>query len=171
MSPRILQSPSNMSLLSMQTAWPSFPSNRPRVCSTDTICTSSLQFIVPVFLSIVACSCHIIFCSSPNETKRPRTLSRLSDTSVWERRKTKGKVAIQKMVVDLMELYLHRLRQKRYPYPKNPIMTDFAAQFPYNATPDQKQVLRLSLSLSYHHSYSLLKLSSSCRLSLMLTKI
>uniref|UniRef100_A0A1J3DJE3 Transcription-repair-coupling factor n=3 Tax=Noccaea caerulescens TaxID=107243 RepID=A0A1J3DJE3_NOCCA len=75
----------------------------------------------------------------PNETKRPRTLSRLSDTSVWERRKTKGKVAIQKMVVDLMELYLHRLRQKRYPYPKNPIMADFASQFPYNATPDQQQ--------------------------------
>ncbi|KAH0855723.1 LOW QUALITY PROTEIN: hypothetical protein HID58_083984, partial [Brassica napus] len=58
----------------------------------------------------------------PNESKRPRTLSRLSDTSVWERRKTKGKVAIQKM--------------KRFPYPKNPTM---AAQFPYNATPDQKQ--------------------------------
>uniref|UniRef100_A0A0D2ZRL3 Helicase ATP-binding domain-containing protein n=1 Tax=Brassica oleracea var. oleracea TaxID=109376 RepID=A0A0D2ZRL3_BRAOL len=75
----------------------------------------------------------------PNESKRPRTLSRLSDTSVWERRKTKGKLAIQKMVVDLMELYLHRLRQKRFPYPKNPIMADFAAQFPYNATPDQKQ--------------------------------
>lgn len=93
-----------------------------------------------------------MFCSSPNETKRPRTLSRLSDTSVWERRKTKGKVAIQKMVVDLMELYLHRLRQKRYPYPKNPIMADFAAQFPYNATPDQKQVLLLSFS--FHHSYS-----------------
>ncbi|CAN6804728.1 unnamed protein product [Brassica oleracea] len=72
----------------------------------------------------------------PNESKWPRTLSRLSDTSVWERRKTKGKVAIQKMVVDLMELYLHRLRQKRFPYPKNPTM---AAQFPYNATPDQKQ--------------------------------
>ncbi|CAN8269796.1 unnamed protein product [Cochlearia groenlandica] len=75
----------------------------------------------------------------PNETKRPKTLSRLNDTSVWERRKTKGKVAIQKMVVDLMELYLHRLRQKRYPYPKNPITADFAAQFPYNATPDQEQ--------------------------------
>ncbi|KAG5416674.1 hypothetical protein IGI04_004241 [Brassica rapa subsp. trilocularis] len=75
----------------------------------------------------------------PNESKRPRTLSRLSDTSVWERRKTKGKVAIQKMVVDLMELYLHRLRQKRFPYPKNPVMADFTAQFPYNATPDQQQ--------------------------------
>lgn len=75
----------------------------------------------------------------PNETKRPRTLSRLSDTSAWERRKIKGKVAIQKMVVDLMELYLHRLKQKRPPYPKTPTMTEFAAQFPYDPTPDQKQ--------------------------------
>ncbi|XP_010550244.1 PREDICTED: ATP-dependent DNA helicase At3g02060, chloroplastic isoform X2 [Tarenaya hassleriana] len=75
----------------------------------------------------------------PNETKRPRTLSRLSDTSAWERRKTKGKVAIQKMVVDLMELYLHRLKQKRPPYPKTPAMAEFTAQFPYEPTPDQKQ--------------------------------
>ncbi|MBA0829213.1 hypothetical protein Goarm_013832, partial [Gossypium armourianum] len=75
----------------------------------------------------------------PNETKRPRTLSKLSDTSAWERRKTKGKVAIQKMVVDLMELYLHRLKQKRPPYPRSPAMAEFASQFPYEPTPDQKQ--------------------------------
>ncbi|KAF5479224.1 hypothetical protein F2P56_000067 [Juglans regia] len=75
----------------------------------------------------------------PNESKRPRTLSKLSDTSVWERRKTKGKVAIQKMVVDLMELYLHRLKQRRPPYPKSPARAEFAAQFPYEPTPDQKQ--------------------------------
>ncbi|KAG2411388.1 hypothetical protein I3760_Q000200 [Carya illinoinensis] len=75
----------------------------------------------------------------PNESKRPRTLSKLSDTSVWERRKTKGKVAIQKMVVDLMELYLHRLKQRRPPYPKSLAMAEFAAQFPYEPTPDQKQ--------------------------------
>ncbi|KAJ0025756.1 hypothetical protein Pint_07279 [Pistacia integerrima] len=75
-----------------------------------------------------------------NETKKPWTLSKLNDTSVWERRKIKGKVAIQKMVVDLMELYLHRLKQTRPPYPKNPAMVDFAAQFPYEPTPDQKQV-------------------------------
>ncbi|KAA3456126.1 ATP-dependent DNA helicase chloroplastic isoform X1 [Gossypium australe] len=75
----------------------------------------------------------------PNETKKPRTLSKLSDTSAWERRKTKGKVAIQKMVVDLMELYLHRLKQKRPPYPRNPAMAEFASQFPYEPTPDQKQ--------------------------------
>ncbi|KAK7840327.1 atp-dependent dna helicase [Quercus suber] len=75
----------------------------------------------------------------PNETKRPRTLSKLNDTTVWERRKTKGKVAIQKMVVDLMELYLHRLKQRRPPYPTSPSMAEFEAQFPYEPTPDQKQ--------------------------------
>jgi transcription-repair coupling factor (superfamily II helicase) len=64
----------------------------------------------------------------------------LSDNGAWERRKTKGKVAIQKMVVDLMELYLHRLKQRRPPYPKTPFMAEFAAQFPYEPTPDQKLV-------------------------------
>ncbi|MCE0480585.1 hypothetical protein HAX54_037585, partial [Datura stramonium] len=75
----------------------------------------------------------------PNETKRPRTLSKLSDTSAWERRRMKGKVAVQKMVVDLMELYLHRLKQKRPPYPKTSAMAEFASHFPFEPTPDQKQ--------------------------------
>lgn len=75
----------------------------------------------------------------PNEPKKPRTLSKISDTSAWEKRRTKGKVAVQKMVVDLMELYLHRLKQKRPPYPKCPAMAEFAAQFLYEPTPDQKQ--------------------------------
>lgn len=75
----------------------------------------------------------------PNETKKPRTLSKLNDTSAWKKRRTKGKIAVQKMVVDLMELYLHRLKQKRPPYPKNVSMVEFAAQFPYEPTPDQKQ--------------------------------
>ncbi|CAN1243977.1 ATP-dependent DNA helicase At3g02060, chloroplastic [Linum perenne] len=75
----------------------------------------------------------------PNESKRPKTLNKLSDPGAWEKRKTKGKVAIQRMVVDLMELYLHRLKQRRPPYPKSPDMADFDAQFPYNPTPDQKQ--------------------------------
>lgn len=43
------------------------------------------------------------------------------------------------MVVDLMELYLHRLKQRRPPYPRTPAMEEFAAQFPYEPTPDQKQ--------------------------------
>ncbi|KAH9618801.1 hypothetical protein KSS87_018762 [Heliosperma pusillum] len=75
----------------------------------------------------------------PNETKKPRSLSKLNDTSAWEKRRTKGKVAVQKMVVDLMELYLYRLKQKRPPYPKSPAVADFVAQFPYEPTPDQKQ--------------------------------
>lgn len=84
--------------------------------------------------------CLIFSLSSPNETKKPRTLSKLNDTSAWEKRRIKGKVAIQKMVVDLMELYLHRLKQRRPPYPKTPGMAEFASQFPYQPTPDQKQV-------------------------------
>ncbi|CAM8986739.1 unnamed protein product [Rhodiola kirilowii] len=75
----------------------------------------------------------------PNETKKPRTLSKLSDTSVWEKRRKKGKLAVQRMVVDLMELYLHRLKQKRSPYPKSSALAEFTAQFPYEPTPDQKQ--------------------------------
>ena len=67
-------------------------------------------------------------------------MSKLNDTSLWERRKTKGKLAIQKMVVDLMELYLHRLKQRRAPYPKSTAVAEFVAQFPYEPTPDQKQV-------------------------------
>nr|GMC52794.1 ATP-dependent DNA helicase At3g02060, chloroplastic [Ipomoea batatas] len=43
------------------------------------------------------------------------------------------------MVVDLMELYLHRLKQKRPLYPKTAALAEFASQFPYEPTPDQKQ--------------------------------
>ncbi|CAK9311495.1 unnamed protein product [Citrullus colocynthis] len=78
----------------------------------------------------------------PNENKKPRTLSKLNDTTTWEKRKTKGKVAIQKMVVDLMELYLHRLKQRRSPYPKCSAMEKFSAQFPYKPTVDQKEAFR-----------------------------
>ncbi|KAH0969626.1 hypothetical protein GBA52_028552 [Prunus armeniaca] len=106
--------PRSTSSLSMPMAWLSFLLSRPLACSIVIVCT-------------------------PNETKRPRTLSKLSDTSVWEKRKIKGKIAIQKMVVDLMELYLHRLKQRRPPYPKTNAMTHFVSQFPYEPTPDQKQ--------------------------------
>lgn len=75
----------------------------------------------------------------PNENRRPRALSKLNDTSAWERRRIKGKVAVQKMVVDLMELYLHRLKQKRPSYRKTPAMPEFVSQFPYVPTLDQKQ--------------------------------
>ncbi|KAL5728421.1 hypothetical protein ACHQM5_001510 [Ranunculus cassubicifolius] len=90
-------------------------------------------------LPVVQASKMLYRYNLPNENKKPRTLSKLNDTTVWEKRRTKGKIAIQKMVVDLMELYLHRLKQKRPPYPKTPAMTEFASQFLYEPTPDQKQ--------------------------------
>ncbi|GLJ46200.1 hypothetical protein SUGI_0973400 [Cryptomeria japonica] len=77
----------------------------------------------------------------PNETKKPRTLNKLGDTSTWEKRKMKGKIAIQKMVVDLMEIYMQRLKQKRPPYPKSPGYNEFAAKFPYTPTSDQQQAI------------------------------
>ncbi|KAL3526243.1 hypothetical protein ACH5RR_010899 [Cinchona calisaya] len=87
-------------------------------------------------------ACRLLYrYNLPNETKKPRTLSKLSDPSAWERRRVKGKVAVQKMVVDLMELYIHRLKQKRPPYPKTPAVAEFASQFPYKPTPDQKQAI------------------------------
>ncbi|PAN42867.2 hypothetical protein PAHAL_8G196300 [Panicum hallii] len=75
----------------------------------------------------------------PHEKKKPRNLSKLNDPSTWEKRRLKGKLAVQKMVVNLMELYLQRMRQSRPPYPKPVEMDEFAAEFPYEPTPDQCQ--------------------------------
>lgn len=76
----------------------------------------------------------------PHEKKRPRNLSKLNDPSTWEKRRLKGKLAVQRMVVNLMELYLQRMRQRRPPYPKPAAMDQFAAEFPYEPTLDQNQV-------------------------------
>ncbi|XP_062182413.1 ATP-dependent DNA helicase At3g02060, chloroplastic-like isoform X6 [Phragmites australis] len=75
----------------------------------------------------------------PHEKKRPRNLSKLNDPSTWEKRRLKGKLAVQKMVVNLMELYLQRMRQSRPPHAKPAAMDEFAAEFPYEPTPDQSQ--------------------------------
>ncbi|XP_044981410.1 ATP-dependent DNA helicase At3g02060, chloroplastic isoform X5 [Hordeum vulgare subsp. vulgare] len=75
----------------------------------------------------------------PHEKKRPRNLSKLNDPSAWEKRRLKGKLAVQKMVVNLMELYLQRMRQRRPPYRKPEAMDQFASEFPYEPTPDQNQ--------------------------------
>ncbi|MCO5606495.1 hypothetical protein L7F22_060683 [Adiantum nelumboides] len=67
-------------------------------------------------------------------------LSKLSDPRPWEKRKSKSKLAAQKMVVDLLQLYVSRLKQKRQPYSKDgERMDDFVSKFPYEPTPDQKQ--------------------------------
>ncbi|CAO2144328.1 unnamed protein product [Urochloa humidicola] len=75
----------------------------------------------------------------PHEKKRPRNLSKLNDPSTWEKRRLKGKLAVQKMVVNLMELYLQRMRQSRPSYPRPVALDEFAAEFPYEPTPDQCQ--------------------------------
>lgn len=60
----------------------------------------------------------------------------------------KGKMAIQKMVVNMMELYVYRLKQKRTPYPQlSAAMEQFAGQFHYCATPDQERVRVLDFSV------------------------
>lgn len=79
---------------------------------------------------------------SPGEVGRAPTLSKLNDTALWEKRMSKGKVAIQKLVVSMMELYIHRLKQTRPVYPKNPkLLARFAAKFPYTETVDQQQAI------------------------------
>ena len=48
---------------------------------------------------------------------------------------SKGKVAIQKLLVNMMELYIHRLKQTRPVYPKDKkLMASFAAKFLYTET-------------------------------------
>lgn len=76
----------------------------------------------------------------PGEKGKAPSLSKLSDPRQWEQKKSKGKLAAQKMVVDLSQLYISRLKQKRPPYSKNEEdMHEFAAKFPYKPTPDQEQ--------------------------------
>lgn len=77
---------------------------------------------------------------SPGEVGRAPALSKLNDTTLWDKRMSKGKVAIQKLVVNMMELYIHRLKQTRPVYPKcTDLVISFAAKFPYTATVDQQQ--------------------------------
>lgn len=76
----------------------------------------------------------------PGDKGRPPALSKLSDPRTWEVRKSKSKLAAQKMVVDLLQLYVSRLKQKRKPYKEDgEDMRTFASKFPYNPTLDQDQ--------------------------------
>lgn len=80
---------------------------------------------------------------------RAVSLSKLNDTAGWEKRRTKGEVAVKRMVMEMMELYVHRLRQRRPVYPKLAAdMEEFARGFPYTPTPDQVRPLGSSTDLS-----------------------
>lgn len=76
----------------------------------------------------------------PAERGKPPPLSKLNDPRQWEKKKSKGRLAVQKMVVNLLHLYVSRLQQKRPPYPRNDEgMAEFAATFSFKPTPDQEQ--------------------------------
>eukprot|EP00250_Pteridium_aquilinum_P017183 c23496_g1_i1 orf=187-2751(+) len=76
----------------------------------------------------------------PGDKGKPPALSKLSDPRPWEKKKSKSKLAAQKMVVDLLQLYVSRLKQKRQPYAEDgEDMRVFASKFPYQPTPDQEQ--------------------------------
>eukprot|EP00271_Cylindrocystis_brebissonii_P008289 TRINITY_DN2234_c1_g1_i2.p1 TRINITY_DN2234_c1_g1~~TRINITY_DN2234_c1_g1_i2.p1 ORF type:complete len:798 (-),score=134.33 TRINITY_DN2234_c1_g1_i2:1444-3837(-) len=74
---------------------------------------------------------------------RPVRLSKLKDTSQWERRKAKGQASIRRVVVDMMELHVQRLRQTRPCYAHFPEeMAALASTFPFTPTPDQIQAIQ-----------------------------
>lgn len=81
---------------------------------------------------------------------RAVTLSKLNDTVGWEKRRAKGEAAVKRMVMDMMELYVHRLRQRRPVYPKlTAEMEEFSRGFPYTPTPDQVCPMRVQPQTRY----------------------
>ncbi|CAI5474400.1 unnamed protein product [Closterium sp. Yama58-4] len=71
---------------------------------------------------------------------RSPPLSKMNDTSLWERRQAKGKEAVERMVGEMMDVYVKRLRQRRPVYPKfDAEMQRFGESFAYKPTPDQEQ--------------------------------
>jgi hypothetical protein len=51
--------------------------------------------------------------SAKNKVK----LSQLSNTADWEMRRAKGQKSVRKLVINVMDIYLHRMQQSRQPYP------------------------------------------------------
>ncbi|CAI7781808.1 unnamed protein product [Closterium sp. NIES-53] len=64
----------------------------------------------------------------------------MNDASAWEKRQAKGKEAVERMVGEMMDVYVKRLRQRRPVYPKfDAEMQRFGESFAYKPTPDQEQ--------------------------------
>ncbi|CAI5499147.1 unnamed protein product, partial [Closterium sp. Naga37s-1] len=71
---------------------------------------------------------------------RSPPLSKMNDASAWEKRQAKGKEAVERMVGEMMDVYVKRLRQRRPVYPKfDAEMQRFGESFAYKPTPDQEQ--------------------------------
>ncbi len=70
-------------------------------------------------------------------SEKAPSLSKMSGQA-WERAKSKVKKAVQKVAVDLLELYAKRAEQHGFTYPEDsPWQLEMEDSFPYQATPDQ----------------------------------
>jgi transcription-repair coupling factor (superfamily II helicase) len=70
-------------------------------------------------------------------------LSKIGDTSAWEKRRERSRRGIRANVVNVMEVYMERMLQSRPPYePVSPeIWAQFEALFPFDLTPDQASAI------------------------------
>lgn len=68
---------------------------------------------------------------------RAPSLSKMSGQA-WEKAKSKVKKAVQKVALDLLELYAKRAEQQGFNFPPDtPWQVEMEESFPYQATPDQ----------------------------------
>lgn len=76
---------------------------------------------------------------TPGEGGKDPKLNSLSDARAWQRRKARGRMAIQSLVNNLMDVYLERVMITRPPYPEVPQDAGQRLEdgFPYDLTPDQ----------------------------------
>ncbi len=64
-------------------------------------------------------------------------------SSVWEKTKGKAKKAIQKVAVDLLQIYAQRAKQEGFSFPVDmPWQQELEDSFPYQATPDQLKAVQ-----------------------------
>ena len=75
------------------------------------------------------------------DQKEPK-LSRLGGAE-WQRAKTKARQSVQKLAMDLVELYAAREAAKGYQFsPDTPWQQQFEEMFPYEETPDQERAIK-----------------------------
>jgi transcription-repair coupling factor (superfamily II helicase) len=64
-------------------------------------------------------------------------------STAWEKTKGKAKKAIQKVAVDLLQLYAQRAKQEGFSFPADmPWQQELEDSFPYQATPDQLKAVQ-----------------------------
>lgn len=82
------------------------------------------------------------FPCSPGVEGREPGLSKLKDRRSWEKRKSKGRAHIQKMVINILKLYRLRAAVSRPVYPPDgEAQARFESAFKYQPTDHQQQVL------------------------------